>query len=110
MCLPEPKTNDYLKDGTQYKMDGELKMLVEGISATDGASWEEDGPKCIPLDKDHSHLVKFKAHDENYPAVLNVLKKMVFAALSNSNNPGLSQSRASISDKGKGKVTMQKNK
>jgi hypothetical protein len=61
-------------------MDGEPQYRVSKGSATDG-HWNEGAPGCYPLNKDHSHLVKFKAYDEEYAAVLQVLKKMVATAL-----------------------------
>ena len=62
-------------------MDGPQKVLVSARSATDGR-WEEEGePGCIPLEKDHSHLVKFTAHDGHYPTVLQELLAIVNAAL-----------------------------
>lgn len=62
-------------------MDGPQKLLVGKTSATDGHYYEGGKPSIYPLPKDHSHLVKFRAHDRCYPAVLEVLKKMVSAAL-----------------------------
>ena len=73
---------DISKDGTKYVMDGPSSLLVDKSSATDGY-WYEGTPNIYPLDKDHSHLVKFKEHDEVYPAVLNVLMRLVSAALLN---------------------------
>jgi hypothetical protein len=64
-------------------MDGPNQCLAGRDSATDGRYWE-DGKDIYPLDKDHSHLVKFTEHDEYYPMVLKALKNMVSAALLNS--------------------------
>jgi hypothetical protein len=61
-------------------MDGDPKFLVDRSSATDGY-WDDGAHNCLPLDKDHSHLVKFKPHDEHYPAVLAALKRMVATAI-----------------------------
>lgn len=81
MLYPALLLTNLLKDGTKYVMDGPLKLLVDKSSATDGDYYEEGAGNIYPLDKDHSQLVKFKQYDEIYPAVLNVLKKMVSTAL-----------------------------
>jgi hypothetical protein len=62
-------------------MDGEQTLLVGEASATDGRYWTEGKPGCYALNKDHSHLVKFKPSDESYRSVLKILREVVSTAL-----------------------------
>ena len=51
-------------------MDGPLAVLVDRHSATHGREWESDGQFIQPVNRNHSELVKFSKHDDDYQTVL----------------------------------------
>jgi hypothetical protein len=51
-------------------MDGLLAVLVDRHSATHGREWESDGQFIQPVNRNHSELVKFSNHDDDYQTVL----------------------------------------
>lgn len=58
-------------------MDGEPRVLVNTSSATHCRPWEDISDHVCPLDRDHSSLVKFSDHDNDYETVLGVLQIMI---------------------------------
>ena len=57
-------------------MTGEPAVLVDPFSATQGSTTRFD----LPMNRTHSDLVKFSAHDEDYERVLAHLRTCVDAA------------------------------
>jgi hypothetical protein len=51
-------------------MGGPPAVLVDSHSATHGREWESDGRYIQPINRNHSELVKYSQHDEEYRTVL----------------------------------------
>ena len=56
-------------------MDGPPTVLVDRHSATHAREWESDGQFVQPFNRNHSELVKFSNHDDDYQTVLRHLSK-----------------------------------
>lgn len=55
-------------------MNGPHAILVSSSSATHVRHWEDEAHHVQAINRDHSQLVKFKAHDEVYERVLGALR------------------------------------
>lgn len=55
-------------------MKGPDAILVAQASATHGRSWENEAHHIQAINRTHSQLVKFRAHDEVYKRILGTLK------------------------------------
>ena len=53
-----------------WEMDGPPAVLVDRHSATHSREWESDGQFIQPVNRNHSELVKFSNHDDEYQTVL----------------------------------------
>lgn len=66
--------------GTEWKMTGPRKILVDSTSATHGRPWETEAHHIHALNREHSDLVKFSIHDSDYDRVLAILKRLTLTA------------------------------
>jgi hypothetical protein len=71
------------EDTKRWKQDGDSKLLVNPDSATYGRHWEtEAGVYVIPLDGDHSGMVKLGPRDtDGYPKIRRVMREFVQLAI-----------------------------
>jgi hypothetical protein len=71
------------KDTKRWKQDGDSKLLVNPDSATYGRHWEtEAGVYVIPLDGDHSGMVKLGPRDtDGYPKIRRAMREFVQLAI-----------------------------
>jgi hypothetical protein len=62
-------------------MTGPEAVLVTPSSATHGRSWEIGPEHTCPIDRTHSEIVKFGAHDHEYDKVRERIKGLVRRAV-----------------------------
>ncbi|KAI0869168.1 hypothetical protein GGS24DRAFT_174112 [Hypoxylon argillaceum] len=65
----------------KLSMGGEKLVLMSKPSATHCRPWENTPDYVWPLDRDHSDLVKFQLHDQDYDKVVSTLQGMVDKAV-----------------------------